>query len=435
MDPALLIAEMGAARIGSNLLLLLLLVALSAAFSGSETVLFSLTRTQLEHAAASANPLRRIAAQLMQRPKQTLLTILLANTTVNVLLFAVSYVFFNRLAAELQAWWVSPASAVFSVLLVVVGGEVVPKVLAVRFAERVAPLTALLVRTVGYVAGPIARGIDLLIAEPFVRVVLGAGRRRSESELSTQELKALLELSRRRGEINRVEDDFLREIVDLGRLRVRDLMIPRVEIVAYDVNEPAEGLKALMRETRLKKIPVYDESIDDIVGLIYAKVLFLNPDKPLRALVAPVRFLPDLATCEHLLQHFRETRTQLAIAVDEYGGVAGLVALEDVLEVIVGDISGPEEAPREPEIEQLSEFEYSVSGSLDVRYWAEMFYLPPQFNHVATVGGLVTAELGRPAHVGDVVRIGNLEVTVTKVQGRRIDRLRVRWRSRAEAAP
>ncbi|MGD8450586.1 MAG: hemolysin family protein [Phycisphaerae bacterium] len=422
----LAITDLSWLGVGLNLALMLGLLVCSGAFSGSETVLFSLSRTQLEQAAGSANPFRRSAARLMRRPRDTLLVILLANTAVNVALFAVSYVFFGQLAAS-SSPWVTPVAGLVSVLVVVVFGEVVPKVLAVRFAERAAPLAAALVGPVGYVARPLGRIIDLLIAEPFRRVVLGRPTRgpTPRHDVSVEELKALLQMSRRRGEIDRVEDRFLREIVDLGSLRVRDLMVPRVEVEAYDIDEPAEGLRALMRETRLKKVPVYEGSMDNVVGLVYAKMLFLEADRPLREVVMPVRFVPDLATCEHLLQHFRETRTQLAIAVDEFGGMAGLVTLEDVLEAIVGDISDPEEALGEPETHQLSESEYEISGQLDVRYWTQTFGLPRQTERVATVGGLVTARLGRPAQIGDVVELGNVELHVTSVQRRRVHRLRL----------
>lgn len=413
--------------------LILLLLVLSGTFSGSETVLFSLTRVQLERAAASSNPFRRLAAGLMQRPKQTLLTILVANTAVNVLLFANAYVLFNGLAARVGAW-VTPLAGLASVLLVVVGGEVVPKVLGVRLAERLAPLCATILRGVGVVAGPLGRVIDVLLAEPFVRVVLGGDRRRraAEADLSAAELKALLEMSRRSGVIKPLEDTFLRPIVDLGVTRVADVMVPRVEVVAYDVNASPKDLRELMRTTRHKKIPVYDRSRDNVVGLVYAKVLFLNPDKPLQDLVQPVRFVPELITCEQLLLHFRQSKTQLAIAVDEYGGVAGLVTLEDVLEQIVGELHDPEDQPDVPAIQALADGEYDISGQLSVRYWVEAFGLPQRVERVATVGGLVMAELGRAAQVGDVVRLGNVELKVARVHRRRIDRLHLRLLDRTE---
>ena len=407
--------------------LLLLLVLLSGIFSSSETALFSLTRIQLEKHGHSGNPFSRLVPALMARPKQTLMIILVGNTAVNVLLFAVSYVFFQSLARQYGAW-ITPVAGIGSVLLVVVGGEVIPKVLAVTFADRLAPFSAMIVKTTGTVAGPLGRVIDVLLAEPFTRLVLGGKGRRSTvgHELSTVELKAMLHMSQRHGEIDWLEDRFLREIIDLGSTRVREIMAPRVEVVAYDINKPAEGLRELIRSTRLKKIPVFNESIDQIVGLVYAKMLFLNPDQTLEDVLVPVHFVPELATCEALLRHFRQTKSQLAIVVDEYGGTAGLVTLEDVLEEIVGEISDPEDEPSEREIKPLSDTEYDISGRLDVRYWVEMFGLPAQTERVATVSGLMTAKLGRPARVGDVVRFRNVELRVTSVHRWRIERLYLR---------
>lgn len=411
-------------RIALGVALTLLLIALSAAFSGSETVLFSLTRTQLQHDRASASPLRRLAAALMEHPKRTLTTILIGNTAVNVLLYANTYVLFQRLEVYLGAWS-GVASVAVSLLLVTIVGEAIPKTLGVSLTDRLTPLAAPFVHFAGYLLNPLGRLLNVLVVEPLARVFWGRAATAAHN-LTTVELKTLLEMSRRHGVINPTEDAFLREVIDLGYLRVRDVMVPRVEVRTYDLNAPVEGLRELMRSTRRKKVPVYDRAVDNIVGLIYAKVLFLNPDKPLRSLVQPVRFVPELITCEQLLLHFRSTKTQLAIAVDEYGGMAGLVTLEDVLEAIVGDLQGPGEVPALPEIVQLGEGEFEVSGRLSVHYWAESFGLPRAEERVATIGGLVTARLGRPARVGDTVRLNNVALEVTSVQRRRAERLRLR---------
>jgi CBS domain containing-hemolysin-like protein len=405
--------------------LLMLFVALSGAFSGSETVLFSLTRVQIEENSRSSNPLRRIAARLMLKPQRTLLVVLLANTAVNVLIFASSYVLAHGLEARLGGW-ITPAAAVLSILLVMICGEVVPKILGTSLADRLAPHAALLVNAVAFVFEPVGRFLSAAVIEPFTRLFFGNGAVAGMHEISTEELKALLDVSGRRGVIYPLENDLLRNVVDLQQIRVRDAMVPRVEVRAYDVNEPSEGLRELMRETRLKKIPVYDGSIDNIIGLIYAKLLFLDPDRPLRDSVLPVRFVPEIMSCEQLLRHFRQTRTQLAIAVDEYGGMAGLITLEDVLEIIVGDIRDPEDPAAEPEIVPLDGGDYDVSGRLSIRYWAEAFGVGELNQRVATLGGLVAGRLGRPAKLGDVVRIGNVELTVAKVTHYRIDRLRLR---------
>lgn len=413
--------------LGGGGALMIALVVLSGAFSGSETALFSLTRLQLRENADSRNQLRRLAAQLMERPKQTLLVILIANTTVNVLLFASSYVTFRGLEGAFGAW-VTPIGGVVAMLLVVVCGEVVPKVVAASAANTVAPYAATLVKLLSYLLGPVGRVLGLLLVDPISRLILGrhAERAAGPPQLSTDELKALLQVSRREGVIRPYENDLLREVIDLGHMKVRDVMVPRVEVKAWEVNQPPDGLRDLMRESKLKKIPVYEGSIDNVIGLIYAKILFLEPDTKLRDAIMPVHFVPEVANCERLLRHFRDNKSQLAIAVDEYGGMAGLVTLEDILEEIVGDIRDRDDPPPEPEITQLSDREYEISGRLSVRYWSQVFGVSAADRWTATVGGLITSRLGRPACVGDTQRFGNVELTVTHVQGRRVERLRLR---------
>ncbi|MEW6251559.1 MAG: hemolysin family protein [Planctomycetota bacterium] len=418
-----------------NAALVPVLVLLSGWYSGSEPVLFSLTRLHIEHNARSGNPLRRIAAGLMQRPQRTLAVILLGNTAVNVLLYANTYLLFAQLGPALGVW-AKILPAVFSLLVVSICCEAIPKALGVRLADRLAPYSAALIHFSGYVLRPAYRVLDLLLIEPLNRLLWGRvgvaeGR---PPEISTFELQTLLDMSRRQGVINPVENAFLREVIHLRDLRVRDVMTPRVEVVAYDVNAPAEGLRELMRATRRKKVPVYEGTVDQIIGLVYAKMLFLEPQRSLRQLLMPVRFVPELSTCEQLLHHFRQTRTQLAIAVDEYGGMAGLVTLEDVLESIVGDLPSPDQ-PEEPEIVQLAEDEYDVSGRLSVHYWPQLFGLPRLTEGVATVGGLVIARLGRPGRPGDVVQLGNMELRVTRLKGRRVDRVRIRLLPPEETRP
>ncbi len=432
---AALLAQTGGGwvLVALNALLLIALTLLSAAFSGAEAVLFSLTPAQLQHYANSPSPLRRLAATVMKSGKRTLMTILLGNTAVNVLLYVSSFLFFSSLAERFGAW-ITPVSAVFSVGVVIVGCEVLPKIVGVSQVERLSPLAALFVRACGVVLGPIGDLLDRVLIVPLTRLLLARPAIGAERNISTVELKTLLEMSRRRGAIDATEDTFLREVLDLAHLRVRDVMIPRVEVQAFDVNGPATGLMEMMRARRLKKVPVFDGRIDNIVGLIYAKVLFFQPQRPLRELVVPVRFVPEMISCEQLLTHFRKTRSQLAIVVDEFGGMAGLVTLEDVLERIVGDITDPHETPEAPEIIAVSDREYDISGQLSIHYWAETFGSDRGSDRVATVGGLVTARLGRPPRVGDRVLIGNVELLVTAVRFRRVERLRTRLIAQPEGA-
>lgn len=430
----LLAAELTWLAIAFDGLLLAGLLVLSGTFSGSEAVLFSLSPVQVQRAALSSNPLRRLVATCMARPKRTLMTILLANIAINVLLFSVTYVLSARLAAQFGDW-IPPVAGVASVILVVVFGEVLPKVLGAGAAERLAPIPATVITLVRYPLAPLAGLINMLMVVPVERIIFAERPDHHDQPhtVTADELKTLLQMNRRQGLLNPTEDMMLREVINLGYVRVRDVMVPRVEVIAYDVNKGAAGLRELMRTSRLKKVPVFDQHVDQIVGLIYAKVLFFNPEKPLRQLVSPVHFVPELITGEQLLHHFRNTRSQLAIAVDEFGGMAGLVTLEDLLESIVGEIYEPDEATEDPEILQLSDTEYEISGSLSMLYWAELFGDPAVPERVATVGGLVAARLRRPARIGDRVQLANVELRVTRLQHRRIVRLHVRLLSPEEA--
>src|SRR5262245_146987 len=266
------------------MLIQLACLAASAAFSGSETALFSLSPATLQHDAQSTSRLRRTIAALMSRPKQTLMVILLGNTAANVLLYATSARFAENLRALLGVW--APlASAVFTILIVTLGGEVAPKVVGVRFANRLAPYSALFIHTTSLVLGPIARGLDRFFIAPLTRLLLGVTHPAGEHSLSTDELKTLLDMSRRGGVINPTESEFLSSVLDLNSLRVLDIMVPRVEVTAFDLNGPPEKLRELMRSTRRKRVPVYEGTIDNVVGLVYAKVLFLQPARRLRDIV------------------------------------------------------------------------------------------------------------------------------------------------------
>ena len=166
------------------------------------------------------------------------------------------------------------------------------------------------------------------------------------------------------------ENELLQEVLRIADLKVRDVMTPRVDVVAFNVKDPPDKLIALFRQTHLAKMPVFDGQIDNILGLVYAKTVLLQDPDPadrkrldVRKLVQPVRYVPEQQTLDRLLLHFRQTKTQLAVVVDEFGGVVGLVALEDVVEQMVGDIHEPHDAPARA-VQRLGNDEYLVPGDL-----------------------------------------------------------------------
>jgi magnesium and cobalt transporter len=185
---------------------------------------------------------------------------------------------------------------------------------------------------------------------------------------------------------------------------------------------------AVFRRTRVSKMLVYEGEMDNIVGVVYAKAAFLNPDRALADLVRPVYFVPESKTVESLLKDFRARKIQFAVAVDEYGGVSGLVTLEDCLEEIVGDISDETDRPAAEPVRRVGDAEYLLAGNLSIRSWADAFDIdvPDDGGRYSTVAGFLTALLGRLPRPGDTVEWRNLGFKVEEVRRHRVTLVRLR---------
>jgi len=418
-----------------HLLTMALLLAASAFFSGSETALFFLSRDQRRRFRSAASPLRRLAARLMDDPRAVLVTVLFGNMTVNVGFFVMSVMLSERIASEFPARAGLWRAAIFVVapLAVIVLGEVTPKSLAATMPARLAPLVSVPVAVLGWVLMPLRLVLGLAVVGPMQRLITGR-RPMSRPHVTTEELQAIVEISEREGAVSRDESEMLTEVLELADLRVREVMTPRVEIVACDVRTPAPRLLDPFRQSRHSKIVVYEGAIDEVRGVVYAKTAFLEPDRPLATLLRPVHYVPETKTVESLLQEFRAMRIQFALVVDEYGGVAGLVTLEDCLEEIVGEIEDETDRPAGEAVQRLGPAEYLLAGNLSIRSWADLFDQdrPEGGGRYTTVAGFVTSLLGRVPHEGDTVAWRNLEFVVEEVRRHRVTRVRLRLREGAE---
>jgi len=417
------------AEFPGHLAVMALLLGLSAFFSASETALFNLSREQLRRLRTSANPFCRLAARLMDQPRRLLVTVLFGNMAVNTAFFAMS-VMLNQAVAGLHPAYAAHWGFVITVvapLAVIVFGEVTPKCVAAVVPLRLAVLAAMPLRFLEHVVTPVWVVLGYVIVEPLERLIRG-GRRQEPALVRTDELRAIVEVAAREGVVSRQESDMLTDVIELGKLRVRDVMTPRVEIVGCDAVTPTRLVLVIFRRTRQTKIVVYEDEMDNVLGIVYAKTAFLNPDRPLVELVRPVSYVPETKRVEDLLRNFRAEKRQFAVVVDEYGGVSGIVALEDCLEQIVGAIEDETDQPAADPVQRLGESEYVLAGNLSIRSWADLFDLdlPEGGGLYTTLAGFVTSLLGRMPGPGDSVRWRNLEFTVEKVRNRRVTRVRVR---------
>ena len=393
---------------------MLVLLGCSAFFSGAETAFFNLSRRQINLLRKSKHRLQYLAGGLSHKPKQLLGCLLFGNMTVNVLFYALASVLTVRVGKQVGTGAAAiTAGASFAVL--VLFGEIVPKSIAYGNSRSVSIATALPLVVCLQIFAPLQFLFRVLIIEPSLRLLLGPSH--PPKPISTVEFKSLIEHVRKRGLITADENKLLTEIIELGFLKVRHVMRPRVDMIACGVTESAQTARELMLKNHLTKLPVYVRTIDNIVGLIHLRQLLLEGDTSLDKIVQRVHFVPEQKMVESLLELFRKSGTDIAIVVDEYGGIAGSVRLEDIAEELVGPIDITEGI--EP-IEQTGSFEYRLAGSLSVHDWADAFGINPEEAKITTIGGLVTALLGKMPKSGDVAYLEDLKFTVEHVQKHRI---------------
>lgn len=397
---------------------ILVLVLISGTLSSSETALFKLGEGEL----ALASPRVR---WLLEDPRSLLVTILLGNLIVNLAFFAVAPAALSELmmaSAGLSADEASIAGGFGALVVLLITGEILPKALALRAPRAVARVTSGPVMGAVKTLGPARQLVGGALE--FSRRLIGEDER-SEKGVTPEALAEVLERSRSEGVLAAKEANLLGEIVELERLRVREAMTPRVDLVMFDLAEAdiaAERQRVLdeARRGRMTWVLAMRGGADHVVGGLGIRDLLLAPGRDPEELVMPVKLVPEVARLGSLLSSFHLDRVSEAVVIDEWGGTAGVVTLEDVFEELVGElrVEGEEKAP---EIVGVGEGRFRVSGSLSVRDWNDSFGVDVVPDAFETVGGFVSAVLGRIPRAGDEVDLGaGLTGVVDEVRGRRV---------------
>ncbi len=387
------------------ILFALVLVVLSGFFSSAETAYFSLTEEDLRPGGD-----RRVRA-LIGEPRELLVSLLAGNLFINVTFFA-----FAERALPFDGFWAGLAALVFILLF----GEILPKAVALRMPIALARVGSPFWFAYIQLMAPVRRAVNGTL-ELFLRAI-GESERREEG-LTSETLAGALESSPSEGGLAQGEAELLGEIIQLSNLRVREIMTPRVDVLALDLEQTPEEHQSVVeaaRRGRITWLPVVRGDMDSVEGAVELRDLYAHEGKPLDQLVMPIQFVPEVAPVMSMLGVLREARTAEAVVVDEWGGTAGVVTLEDLLEELVGElrVEGEEVVK---EVIPLGEGRYRVSGDLSIREWNETMgrnVVPSAFE---TLGGYVLALLGRLPRPGDRVELGaGLVGVVYEVRGRRI---------------
>jgi putative hemolysin len=423
-----------------QLLVIVVLTLLEGVFVAAEIALVTIRRTRIEQLIDEGNRSASRVKRLISQPGRFLAVTQIGLTFIGFLASAYAAV---NLASSLKgafeatgvSFLVSSAEALALIivtlllaLFTIVFGELVPKSLALAhtdlFALRLSGFVELLLRLLG----PLVYALTAVTTN--VSRALGAGDQ-AQGVMSTEELSILVERGGEQGILEAEEEQMIQAVIELGDQRIHEVMVPRIAMITLPASATMDEVIDKVIDEGHSRIPVYDETIDEIIGILYAKDLLPILKRPaadrpaLRSLLRPPVFVPESMSVDDLLHEFQRRKVHLAIVLDEYGGTAGLVTIEDLLEEIVGEIQDEYDV-EEPLIVRLSPDEARIDGRADVDDLAELFDIElglEDADEYDTVGGLIYHRIGGVPKPGDQVLVKGLTLTVETTDGRRVGKV------------
>ncbi len=395
---------------------LFVLFIFSAFFSSSETALMSMDRLRVKYLAEKERPGAKGLEKLLSKPDDLLSAILVGNNLVNIMIsvFATALFldFFGSGGELMTILILTPLLLIFS--------EVCPKTYAATYPEKLSFRVLHPIRFFMWLLRPVTWVVSSVsgLLTHFLR-----GEDQAPL-ISEDEIRSIIEFGEDAGVVAENQRRMLHGIFDLSEIRVRDVMVPRTEVVGISVDADFKEVAQLTAKARHSRFPVYDGDLDNVVGVIHSKDVLSYLDKPdhfsLRNIARPPYFVPEAKPIETLMQAFRHKHLHLAVVVDEYGGVEGICTLEDIVEEIIGEIQD-EYDEEEILVRPLGQNRYMVDGSAAIRYINRRFELSLSEEHVTTLAGFLLNALGSIPEIGAVCEVDGVRFTVREVEDRRIE--------------
>ena len=405
-----------------QIIVLIILLVLSGFFSMSETALMALSKIRIRHMVEEGVKGAKLVEKLTEDPNKLLGAILIGNNIVNILASSLATTLFVSLVGPSG---VGVATAVMTVL-VLIFGEITPKSIAKQKSEEVSLKVSKPINIIVKILKPFI-GIFSFISSLFIRL-LGGDPKATEPFITEEELRTMVGVSEEEGVLEDVEKEMIFNVFDFADSQAKDVMVQRVDIVAVDTEATYEEVLEVIKTEQFSRIPVYNQTIDDIVGVLYVKDLIIAGQNKEGFKVSDYMREPyytfEFKKIKELFNEMKKTRNHLSVVLYEYGGTVGIVTIEDLIEEVFGDIED-EYDDYDKEIEVVKEDEYIVDGSAKLDDISELIGVNMESEEFDSVGGLIIGELGRFPDNKEEVTLNKIRFVVEEVDKNRIKKVRI----------
>ena len=406
-----------------QLIVLIISLILCAMASAAETALTSVSRIKLKNLVEEGDKKALEIESLIAKPNVFLSTILVVNSVAVIVASSMTTV----LALRFIPNYGELIGTILISMVVLIFCEITPKTAAVQNPVRWARVLVTPVRVTAWLLHPLVVVLSA-ITNTLVRLMGGRIKHRGPF-VTEEELRLLVNVGEEEGVLEEEETDMIHSIFEFADTTVREVMIPRIDMITLESNATVDEAVDLALQGGFSRIPVYEETIDNIIGVLFTKDMLKqlregHNSLPIRELVRPAFFVPESKKLDDLLREIRQKRTHMAIVVDEYGSVAGLVTIEDLVEEIVGDIQ--DEYDREENLyERVSQYEYIFDAKINLDEFNELMNTDLENEDYETLGGFLLGQLDKIPVAGDTITVKNLTFTVLTTRGLRITKVRV----------
>ncbi len=401
------------------------LLLLSAFFSSAETAITTISKVRVRMLNDDGNKKAKILSEILEKPNKMLTTILVGNNIVNLSASSITTIFINK---QFKVGWAISIGVGVLTFLIIIFGEIIPKTVARVHSESLALAYARPIKSLMSILSPI-----IFILNLFSTVILKIFRiniNLNSSTITEDELRTLMDVSEEEGIIETEEKDMINNVFDFGDACVKDVLVPKVDVTMIPIDITYDELMNVISDVKYTRFPVYRDDTDNVTGILNIKdMLIEHIDKSnfkLTNLIREPFFTYELKELNDLLVEMRNEDTSMCVVLDEYGQTEGIITLEDIIEEIIGEIRDEFDEDEKEVIRKIKDNLYLVEGSVNLDDFNERLGTDIDSEIYESLGGLIIETLERIPKRGDTVKIGNLLMRVTRMDGRRIDYVRVR---------